>query len=114
MKYKVTARWIGCSLPAISPSPVDIAELNHKYYVLATSAMSNEHLGFEENLPAEVEQSTIEGIRESGDQAQVLRIIENRNPDWIYIQPKCECGADKVYGSLNTCHDHWCPKYGGI
>lgn len=30
---------------------------------------------------------------------------------WAPPPPKCECGADKVYGKANATHSHWCPKH---
>lgn len=37
--------------------------------------------------------------------------FENAERNHSISSVECQCGADNVYGSKNTAHSDWCPKY---
>ena len=109
MTYRITARWIGCSLNGIS-YPVDIVELNHRVYCHVPQDLTNDEV---ENIwntsRSKIEEITLEDIRSLGDPWGALRVLEHRNPDWIYVAAICDCGSEAIYGNQSP-HSHWCSK----
>jgi hypothetical protein len=117
MTHKITARWVGVSLAGFIHTK-DIIEIDNRYYSIVDQDLDNNYLEREwVKEPYLLEHSsTVEAITALNDPMGVLKVIQNRNPDWVcfeYYQIFCECGSDKVYGPNNCCHDRWCPKYEG-
>lgn len=104
--HKVTARWIGCSLIG-RDDVVDLVEVDNLFYFYVAQDAINDELEDLWNQANDIAGVTLEQIRELNDPLGVLKVLDNRNPDWIYIAPKCECGSD----TLSLPHSDWCPKY---